>query len=307
VAERPGPLPPPDAAAEIVERAPAKLNLYLHVVGRRDDGYHLLDSLVAFSDVGDLVVASAAATDLSLAVDGPFAAALSGGDPEGNLVLRAARALAARLGVAPRARLRLIKNLPVASGIGGGSSDAAACLRALMRLWRAEIPPRDLAGLALSLGADVPVCLARRPAFLGGVGEALASAPPLPEAGLLLVNPGVALPTPAVFRARQGPFSEPARFAETPADAASLARALAARRNDLAPAAIEIVPAVADALAELERLPGALLARMSGSGATCFALFATPEAAAAAARRLSRERPAWWIASGRLLGDADAD
>jgi 4-diphosphocytidyl-2-C-methyl-D-erythritol kinase len=240
------------AGAELVEAAPAKLNLYLHVLGRRDDGYHRLDSLVAFADVGD-VVAAAPGDGLTLAIDGPFASALAA--DEDNLVLRAARLLADRLGHAPRARLRLIKNLPVASGIGGGSSDAAACLRALMRLWRAELPAAELSALALRLGADVPVCLARRPSWLGGIGDELAPAPALPPAGLLLVNPGVALPTPAVFRARGGEFGAPARFDRAPRDAASLAALLAERRNDLTAAAAGIVPAVADILAALERLP----------------------------------------------------
>jgi 4-diphosphocytidyl-2-C-methyl-D-erythritol kinase len=288
----------------VAEPAPAKLNLYLHVLGRRDDGYHRLDSLVAFADIAD-IVAAAPADGLSLAINGPFAAAL-GTDVADNLVVRAARLLADRLGREPRARLLLTKNLPVASGIGGGSSDAAACLRALAKLWRAELPAEELAALALRLGADVPVCLTRRPSWLGGIGDEVASAPKLPPAGLLLVNPGIPLPTPAVFRARSGPFSDPARFGASPRDAADLAALLAERRNDLTAAAIGVVPAVAEILAALERLPGALLARMSGSGATCFALFATRDAAAAAGRRLREARPAWWIAAGRLLADESA-
>jgi 4-diphosphocytidyl-2-C-methyl-D-erythritol kinase len=286
------------AGAELVEAAPAKLNLYLHVVGRRDDGYHLLDSLVAFADIGD-VVAAEPADGLTLEIDGPFAGALAADDD--NLVLRAARLLAERLGRAPRARLRLTKNLPVASGIGGGSSDAAACLRALVRLWRAELPAAEMAALALRLGADVPVCLARRPTWLGGIGDELAPAPALPPAGLLLVNPRVALPTPAVFRARRGAFGAPARFAAAPRDAAELAALLAERRNDLTEAAIGIVPSVAEILAALGRLPGARLARMSGSGATCFALFDSRATADAAGTRLRAEHPGWWVGAGALL------
>jgi 4-diphosphocytidyl-2-C-methyl-D-erythritol kinase len=292
-----------EAGGAVRVAAPAKINLYLHVVGRRADGFHELDSLVAFADIGDFVTA-APARELSFAIDGPFAGALAG--EADNLVLRAARSLAEHLGVAPGAALRLTKNLPVASGVGGGSSDAAATLRALSRLWRADLPPGVLAGLAAGLGADVPVCLVAAPAWLGGIGEALEPAPPLPETGIVLVNPGVALPTPAVFKARRGAFSAAARFAEAPRDAAALAALLRRRGNDLAEAAIGIVPEIATVLSALTRSDGALLTRMSGSGATCFALFATSEAAARAAASLAAERPGWWVAGGRLLADRPA-
>lgn len=278
--------------------APAKLNLYLHVVGRRADGYHLLDSLVAFAEPADELVAAAAPT-LSLALNGPYAAALAAA-PRDNLVWRAAERLAAQAGRPAAAALTLTKNLPVASGIGGGSSDAAATLKALAALWRIDPATVDLAAIAATLGADVPVCLAAQAAWLSGVGEAVEPAPALPPVSALLVNPGVALPTPAVFKARQGPFSAPARFA-MPTDAAGLAALLAARRNDLTAAAVALVPAVGDVLDRLAAQEGALLARMSGSGATCFALFAVPEAAAAAAARLRAERPDWWVAAGRLF------
>ena len=277
--------------------APAKLNLYLHVVGRRADGYHVLDSLVAFAEPADEVIAEPAPA-LSLAVRGPYAAAL-GDTARDNLVWRAAERLAAQAERPAAAALTLIKNLPVASGIGGGSSDAAAALKALAALWRLDPAQADLAALAATLGADVPVCLAARAAWLGGIGEVVEPAPALPPVTALLVNPGIALPTPAVFKARQGPFSAPARFA-MPEDAAGLAALLAARRNDLTAAAVALVPAIGDVLERLAALEGALIARMSGSGATCFALFAAPETAAAAAARLRAERPGWWLAAGRL-------
>jgi len=284
---------------EVRERAPAKLNLYLHVVGRRDDGYHLLDSLVAFVDIAD-EVSVAPASDLSLRIAGPFAVSLLGETGE-NLVHRAARLLAAKLRRAPRAALRLEKRLPVASGIGGGSSDAAAALRALRALWRADLPDAVLGDLALALGADVPVCLRQRAAYLGGIGERIEPAPALPPTSVVLANPGIALPTAAVYARRAGAFSEPARFAEAPADAAALAALLAARRNDLAEAAQEIVPAIADILAALAATPGALLARMSGSGATCFALYADARAAEDAAQSLAAAHPRWWVKAGALL------
>src|SRR5216683_500597 len=215
--------------------APAKLNLYLHVLGRREDGYHLLDSLVAFADVGDVVTARPAA-ELSLAVEGPFAPALAG-DTTGNLVWRAAMMLAERASRSPAVAITLQKNLPVASGIGGGSSDAAATLMALAELWDLDLLAPRFAGLAASLGADVPVCLYGRTAWLGGIGEALAPAPALPPVSVVLANPGVAVATPVVFKARRGPFSAAARFEAGPPDAAALAALLAIRRNDLTGAA----------------------------------------------------------------------
>lgn len=273
--------------------ARAKLNLYLHVVGRRDDGYHRLDSLVAFAAIGD-VVAVEPAPAFELAIDGPFAADLTGE----NLIARAARALDAR---AP-ARVRLTKMLPVASGVGGGSSDAATTLILLDRLWGLGHEAARLARIGLTLGADVPVCLHGRPAFMGGIGDEIAPAPPLPAAGLVLVNPRIPCPTPAVFRRRQGPFGAAARFTEAPRDAAGLARLLAARGNDLTLAAIAEVPAIAEILAAIEASPGCLLARLSGSGATCFGLYADESRAAEAAAWITDRGPAWWVAPSRLDG-----
>ncbi len=276
------------------EAAPAKVNLFLHVTGRRADGYHLLDSLAVFGPAADILTAQPA-DGLSLALDGPFGAAL-GAEPD-NLVLRAARALAAAAGVAPRAALVLHKHLPVASG----SADAAAALRLLNRMWGTGLDHAALRALAAPLGADVPVCVASTPARMQGVGELVSAGPHLPECGLLLVNPGVPLATPAVFRARRPGFSEPARLPEGWADAASLARDLGRLSNDLEAPARALCPEVGEVLAALGRLPGALLARMSGSGATCLALFATPGEARAAAGLLPT---AWWCAGGGLYGRA---
>jgi len=279
----------------IVEAAPAKLNLSLQIVGRRADGYHLLDGLVAFADIGDVLTAEAAETT-HLAIEGPFAAGLSAG-PD-NLVQRAAAALAEAAPAAREAALRLVKNLPVASGIGGGSADAAAALRALQRLWGIDLPPSQRQAIAASLGADVPMCLANRPCWIAGVGEILDPLPELPEAGLILANPGIPLATPAVFKRRSGGFSAPKRFA-IPATAAGLAHSLAATDNDLTEAAEACVPEIAALRRHLAALPGALLARMSGSGATCFALFASRAAAQAALSPLKAAIPAgWWAAAG---------
>ncbi len=273
------------------EFAPAKINLYLHVVGKRADGYHLLDSLAVFAGAGDSISwCDAEAMDLLLA--GPESGQLEA-DPS-NLVLRAARALAGATGHKPHGVLELVKNLPVASGIGGGSADAAATLRLLARNWGVTA---DLAAIAAELGADVPVCVASVPARMQGVGEQLSASPVLPPLGMVLANPRIALPTPAVFKARQGGFSPSASLPAGWNNAADLAADLGRLSNDLEPAAIGLCPAVAEVLAALRQLPDVLLARMSGSGATCFALFPSADAAAHAATLLPEF---WWRWGGGL-------
>ncbi len=280
--------------------APAKINLYLHVVGRREDGMHLLDSLVTFAALEDQISVRPADA-LTLEIAGPFAGAL---DPHAkdNLIRRAAEDLASATGRPPHAAIRLTKNLPVAAGLGGGSADAAATLRALIALW--QIPPEcfDLPGLALSLGADVPICLNNQPAFVGGIGERLTPAPNLPKFGLLLVNPGLPLATPQVFKTRTGPFSAAARFEEKPQDMAGLVDLLAERRNDLTTPAAQICPAISQVLAALEAIPGCRLARLCGSGATCFGLFDDQRAAAAAAKSLQPTR--WWLMATESIARA---
>lgn len=262
------------------EPAPAKLNLTLHVTGRRADGYHLLDSLVVFLEVGDVV--TVADGPLSLAVSGPFAEGLAG-DPD-NLCLRAAR-LAGR-----DVAILLEKNLPVASGIGGGSADAAAVLRAL------DASHVD----SQTLGADVPVCLAGRPTRMQGSGEILTPLPPLPPLQVVLVNPRVALSTPAVFRAldRRDNPSMPDTLPDFP-DTQTLIDFVATCRNDLQAPAIALLPQIADCLSALESA-GAALARMSGSGATCFGLFAEASLAQAARDRIAATQPGWWVVASGL-------
>ncbi len=283
-------------AAAIAEHAPAKINLFLHITGRRADGYHLLDSLAVFTRAGDTVTATTAG-DLSLHLEGSFGAALTA-EPD-NLVLRAARALAREAGIPAQARLTLRKELPIASGIGGGSADAAAALRALIRLWNLRPEADALAALALRLGADVPVCIASEAARMGGIGEVLTAAPRLPDCGIVLVNPGVSVSTPEVFRARQGGGSPPADLPAAWDTSAAMAAHLGRFTNDLAAAAITLRPQIADVLAALNALPGCLLARMSGSGATCFGLFASPEAAERAASGVNT--PGWWRWGGGLF------
>ena len=295
-------MPAPKTA--LLERAHAKLNLYLHVIGRRDDGYHRLDSLVVFAGAHDVLAAEfCSEPGFRLTLEGRFGDGLRREAALDNLVVRAAAMLCQELRVPVGARLWLDKRLPVASGIGGGSADAAAALRLLGAAWTGAgfgtVDRGRLAALALALGADVPVCLAQRPACMGGIGEELAAAPILPGCAVVLVNCGRAVSTPTVFAARAPGFRQPARLPATWPDAASMASDLARLHNDLQPAAIALCPPIADVLAAIAARPGCLLARMSGSGATCFGLFARSEEAQDAAAVL--ERPDWWVWGGALL------
>lgn len=271
------------------EFAPAKINLCLHVTGQRPDGYHLLDSLVAFADVGDRITCEPAER-MTLQITGPQAGKLPVSDD--NLVLRAARVMGAV------AAITLEKRLPVASGIGGGSADAAATLRALARLWGLPLPD---AAAVLGLGADVPVCLVGQTLRMQGVGEVLTPVHPLPETHILLVNPHVAVPTPAVFRALPCKVNPPLPKPPAFADVAGLAIWLADQRNDLEAPAIQVAPVIAAVKAALAAQSGCLLARMSGSGATCFGIFADAGAAQAAARAIRSQYPDWWVEPARLL------
>jgi 4-diphosphocytidyl-2-C-methyl-D-erythritol kinase len=279
----------------------AKVNLSLHITGCRADGYHELESLVVFAGVGDdLVFAPAAELTLSLA--GPFAPAIAADDD--NLVLRAARALRTRLGLADGARIRLDKRLPVAAGIGGGSADAAAALTGLAELWGAG-DAAALAEIAPSLGADVPVCLAGGPSYVSGIGERIAPVTDLPPAWLVLVNPGRPLATGAVFAARKGAFSPPSAWVGPIPTIAALAGQLGAYRNDLEPAARRLLPEIGDVLAALSATEGCLLTRMSGSGATCFGLYGEEPAARAAAAAIQAKRPMWWAAAAPVRGRSE--
>lgn len=283
---------PPRTATEpaVTEPARAKINLALHVTGQRGDGYHLLDSLVVFADIADQVTA-AHADRLSLTIDGPQAEGLDGGAD--NLMLRAARLFDPRC----TARLGLTKALPVAAGIGGGSADAAATLRALARLTGRPLPA---AGEIAALGADVPVCLAGRTARMRGIGERLDPVA-IPPGWIVLANPRCKVPTPAVFAglARKDNPALPDRLPDWP-DIWALAVWLAGQRNDLEAPARAIAPPVGAVLSALGACPDTLIARMSGSGATAFALFATEAAARAAATRIGSAEPGWWVSSGRI-------
>ncbi len=286
------------AAAPLRRHAWAKVNLYLEITGRRADGYHELDSLVVFVGLADHLEFQRS-DRFELRCAGPFADLVPSG--EDNLVTRAAQALAAHAGLVPAARIDLDKQIPAAAGIGGGSADAAAALEGLAALWDLSPAPGELEGLAVGLGADVPVCLCGRPALVRGLGEVVERAPPLPPAWLVLVNPGQPLETKAVFQARAGAFSPFVAWTTLARDLEAFVECLAERANDLEPAALALVPEIGRVLDRLGAAPGVLLARMSGSGATCFGLFATAEEARAAATAIGAEEPDWWTAAVPML------
>lgn len=272
--------------------APAKINLTLHVTGQRDDGYHLLDSLVVFVDVGDRLFFERS-SNLSLTVNGPMAQNVPVDDD--NLVLRAARLVDANDG----AKITLVKTLPAAAGIGGGSSDAAATIKALSHLWAKPMPPNPE-----RLGADIPVCLRARKTRMQGIGDILSDVPDLPDAWVVLVNPGVSVPTPSVFRALANKNNPP--MGDMLHDGSSvehLAEWLGSMRNDLQDAAIKLEPVISEVLSAIEATGECLLARMSGSGATCWGLFSNPESAEIAAQDIKQAHPNWWCVSAAIKND----
>jgi 4-diphosphocytidyl-2-C-methyl-D-erythritol kinase len=279
--------------------APAKVNLALHVTGRRDDGYHLLDSLVVFSGIGDVLNVTGA-EGLALSVTGPFAA----GVPQdgGNLVLRAAAMLAQRHGIAARGQLHLTKNLPHAAGIGGGSSDAAAALRLLSAHWGVPCPGPDDPGV-LALGADVPVCLAApSPQRMCGIGDRLVPVPALPQMALVLVNPRAHVPTADVFARLERRDNPPLPPPGGGMDYRAFLAWLGTTRNDLQAPAERLAPAVAEALALLRAQPQVDHAVMSGSGATCVGIAADIGATGRAAAAIRDLRPDWWVVAAPVLG-----
>jgi 4-diphosphocytidyl-2-C-methyl-D-erythritol kinase len=290
-------------SAPLVESAPAKVNLTLHVLGRRNDGYHEIESLVAFAEFGDRLSFSPGGA-LTLAINGPTAA--KAGEADSNLVLKAARELALRHNGLTLGAFNLDKHLPVAAGLGGGSADAGAALRLVARANRLALGNAEIYAAARATGADVPVCLEARPRIMRGVGDILSEPLALPEMPVLLVNPGVAVATKEVFAGwASGPVSSAAvelsalGKLSTPEN---LLEFLVAQSNDLERPAIALAPVIADVLSALAVLPGCNLARMSGSGATCFGLFASASAAAEAGKALSKGHPQWWVCATTLRG-----
>ena len=283
--------------ASLSDKAPAKINLTLRIVGRRADGYHELESLVAFADLADTLTLQPDAVT-ALEISGPFAAAC--GPLADNLVIKAAAALRARLRGPRGGRFLLEKNIPVAGGVGGGSADAAAALRLIARLNALRLDDPRLAAVALGVGADVPVCLDLRPRIMRGVGEVLSAPVELTRLPAVLVNPRVPLPTRDVFAAFAGTPLDDRPLGAPPPGGDALIAFLESHGNDLTQAAVARAPVVADVLALLRGLSGVRLARMSGSGPTCFALFASAQDAAAAARYLQAARKDWWVYCGSI-------
>lgn len=283
---------------KIEEIAPAKINLYLEVTGRRPNGYHDLDSLVIFADVGERLIVEQA-DDLSLKIEGPWAGALDG--EADNLILKAARLLQNRLGVTQGARFTLVKHIPVAAGVGGGSADAAAALRALNRLWRLNLSEEVLCEIGLELGADVPVCVRSRTSRFLGIGDEVSDGPVLPEdMGLILINPRVAVSTKDVFSRVELVVSTTGEYPDRFESFEDLKQWLSSRRNDLEGPAKSLAQEISASLAGLNsHVPDAFVA-MSGSGATCLALCASVELASTLVESLGRNFPSWWIWSGKI-------
>ena len=282
------------------EIARAKVNLTLHVVGRRDDGYHELDSLVAFAAHGDEVVYEADTSARATSVDGPYAAAIDGP----NLIDQVVLAVSRWWDVGERGSFRLLKNIPVAAGLGGGSADAAAALRLLCRALGDDDHHEDRWKLiARSVGADVPVCLGSRLSVMRGTGERTTILPAVEPLPAVLVNPGVRLSTRDVFEELRAPAVVGSRDADQPAgftDPAGLVAAIASGRNDLEAPAMRLQPVIGDVLAAIGETQQCRVARMSGSGPTCFGVYPTSAAAQSAAAQLLRRQPHWWVVATEL-------
>jgi len=275
----------------------AKVNLYLHVTGKRENGYHELDSLICFAQTGD-ILSFKDSDDITLKITGPMSRFLE--DDDNNLVLQAARGLQELCQIDKGADITLEKHLPIAAGIGGGSGDAAATLKGLCQLWNIFPDPKGLQDLALSLGADVPICLKEHAAHVGGIGEKITPLAPLPESWMVLVNPMVAVSTPAVFKRRTSDFHSPnAMVAQYNFD--QFITELKKRTNDLMAPALEIAPAIQTVLNALNQQDDVAISRMSGSGATCFAIFKEKQAAERAKTALKSSHSDWWIGIGKII------
>lgn len=279
--------------------APAKVNLSLHITGKRGDGYHLLDSLVAFTAFGD-ELEFAESNDLSLTIQGEFARQLAD-DHTTNIVLKAARLLKEKSSTDKGAHIILNKHIPVGAGLGGGSADAAAALRGLCRLWGVEISNDQLADIALELGSDVPVCLHSRTARMCGVGEIITPVPLNAKVWIVLVNPKQPLLTKAVFGKYSGDFSAEGKICERIDSLNALLSALESTHNVLEKPAISLLPVIQNILDTIKTTKGCRMARMSGSGATCFGLYASEEEAQAASKRIQQTQPGWWTICSYLL------
>ena len=279
-------------------RAPAKINLFLHITGKRDDGYHLVQSVMVFVDVGDDLEFSRH-DGLLIDVEGPFAGEMPAANE--NLVYKAAQLLAQEFKVPLRGAVHLTKNLPVASGIAGGSSDAAAALKGFVKLWGLPEEVDRVQRVAQKLGADVPACLIGKPVWAEGIGEKMTRLPEMPPLHIVLVNPLVATPTPEVFRRFRNKFSAPLQFMGRKKTMHEWIADLKIYRNDLLDAATEVTPEIPQVLNALMETPNCHVARLSGSGATCFGIYDTQAAAIAAVNKLKQLYPRWWVEPASLV------
>ncbi|MCF6214558.1 MAG: 4-(cytidine 5'-diphospho)-2-C-methyl-D-erythritol kinase [Emcibacter sp.] len=283
---------------KISRLARAKINLDLLITGRREDGYHLLDSLVVFAEYGD-EISVLASDEISLGIIGPFATELIG--LKDNIILKAARALQKKFNITKGAEITLVKNLPVSSGIGGGSADAAAAIHALIELWQISVTATDLDEILLSLGADLPVCMASQTMHMTGMGEKLTPITINFPVFLCLVNPGVAVSTSDIFKGRtKRIFSNPRKLPLTIEDQSQLQEILNAAGNDLEGEAGAINPVIDKVIAQIKTSDDCLFAGMSGSGATCFGIFSSEEAARRVAGNINSASPNWWVKPVRL-------
>jgi 4-diphosphocytidyl-2-C-methyl-D-erythritol kinase len=278
--------------------APAKINLFLHITGKQADGYHTLQSMMGFVDVGDDLTFSKH-DSLYIDVKGPFAGELE--DPKDNLVYKAARHLAEQYKVPLCGKIVLTKNLPVAAGLGGGSADAAATLKGLVKLWDLPEEPHRLQKIALGLGADVPACLYKKLVWAEGVGEKMTPLPEMPGIHFVLANPLIPTPTAEVFKKFRSRFSTPLQFSVRRKSSAAWIADLKIYHNDLTDAACAVTPAIRDVLDSLSGTTGCQLSRLAGSGATCFGIYGSAEAAKTAANDLRARHPSWWVTPADML------
>ncbi|GJL86003.1 MAG: 4-diphosphocytidyl-2-C-methyl-D-erythritol kinase [Micavibrio sp.] len=285
--------------------APAKINLYLHVTGRLDNGYHTLDSMVGFADIGDEIRIEPATLDFAFNVQGPYANAFSPKEIDAspnssNLAVQAAWAISRAAQKIPDVKITLTKNLPLASGLGGGSADAAAIIWGLLEWWGVSRQSSYLPSLLATLGADVPACLNCEASRLRGIGDIIDPVPPMPEIPIVLVNPGKSCPTGQVFSRYNGQFREPEKLPETLGTLEELTDFIGPKNNDLYGPACKVVPEIENVLRAIDAQAGCRLARMVGAGATCFGLFETEKQAGDAAKNLGEENPDWWARAGML-------
>jgi 4-diphosphocytidyl-2-C-methyl-D-erythritol kinase len=284
---------------KVFEKAHAKINLYLHVTGKLESGYHTLDSLFVFTDFGDDIYVQKS-KETSFEISGKFSSDLKK-DKKNNLVMKAYELLKKEFNINENAKITLIKNLPIASGVGGGSSDAGATIRALQKLWDIETSQEQINNLALKIGADVPSCVYAKPCFVSGVGEKIIPAGKVEEFGILLVNPLIEISTPEIFKNRRDGFSKSCPFEIKGASKSDVIKELSYRKNDLYNPASLIAPEIKDVISETSKTKGCLLSRMSGSGATCFGLYKDSEQAKQAKEELEKRLKGYWIESSKIM------